>query len=64
MVDGRRALVAFAVTELIALLRVSQHPETIFDEAAHLDYVVKLAHGHMPRVYEDPRPGDPARVRL
>ncbi len=46
------ALVAFVVTELIALLGVHQKPSTIFDEAAHLDYVVKLAHGDMPRVYE------------
>ena len=47
------ALVAFVLTEAIALLGVARHPDTIFDEAAHLDYVVKMAHGHVPEVYED-----------
>lgn len=47
------ALVAFVLTEAICLLGVGRHPETIFDEAAHLDYVDKMAHGHVPEVYED-----------
>ncbi len=47
------ALVAFALTEAIALVGIGRHPETIFDEPSHLDYVVKLAHGHVPAVYED-----------
>jgi hypothetical protein len=44
--------VGFAVTVAIALLGVSKAPATPFDEAAHLDYIDKLAHGHMPEVYE------------
>lgn len=46
------ALVAFVVTVGVAILGVSKAPGTPFDEAAHLDYIVKLAHGDMPRVYE------------
>ncbi len=46
------AAVAFMVTVAIAVLGVSKAPGTPFDEAAHLDYVVKLAHGDMPKVYE------------
>jgi hypothetical protein len=46
------ALVAVAVTVAVALLGVSKAPGTPFDEAAHLDYVAKLSHGHMPKVYE------------
>jgi hypothetical protein len=44
------AAAAFVVTVAIALLGVSRDPGTPFDEAAHLDYVVKLAHGEMPTV--------------
>ena len=32
----------------IAILGVTKAPGTPFDEAAHLDYVDKLAHGDMP----------------
>lgn len=46
------AIVAFAVTVAVAVLGVSKAPGSPFDEAAHLDYVVKLAHGDMPKVYE------------
>jgi hypothetical protein len=46
------AILAFAVTVAVALLGVSKAPGSPFDEAAHLDYVAKLSHGHMPKVYE------------
>ncbi len=46
------AVAAFVVTVGIAIFGVSMAPGTPFDEAAHLDYVDKLAHGDMPAVYE------------
>lgn len=46
------AVLAFVVTVGVAILGVSKAPGTPFDEAAHLDYIVKLAHGDMPQVYE------------
>src|SRR6476469_6460901 len=46
------AVVAFVVTVGIAIFGVSKAPGTPFDEAAHLDYIDKLAHGDMPQVYE------------
>jgi hypothetical protein len=49
---GAWVAAAFLVTVAIAVLGVSRAPGTPYDEAAHLDYIVKLAHGDMPQVFE------------
>lgn len=46
------AALAFFIQMSISMLVISKNPGTPFDEAAHLDYVVKISKGHLPSVNE------------
>ena len=49
---GIACAIAFIGVFIIGLAGVSKAPSTPFDEAAHLDYLFKIADGHMPAVGE------------